>query len=153
MNSTIAITAAAGTTVETFVEAAAKGTVKFYTIRENGTYRHIPFLGAGTVEREVAEWVAMQREEGVTMKAIAAEMHLSVPSVRRVLNSLLLTQEVEEYDTDDIATILAEQGETVTGTVVEEATPAASPQASPEASPEASPAAPQTVEAGEVGTN
>ena len=107
--SNIAITAQQGTTVETFVKGAVEGSVKFYTLRSNGTYRHIPFLAEGSTEREVAEWVASQREEGVTMKAISVEMHLSVPSVRRVLNSLLLTEEVEEYDTDEIAEILAEQ--------------------------------------------
>lgn len=116
----IAITAAAGTTVETFVQAAAEGSVKFYRLRDNGTYRHIPFLAADSKDRETAEWVAEQREEGVTMKAIAADMHMSIPSVRRVLNSLLLTEEVEEYDTDEIAEILADIAEvTVEGVVVE----------------------------------
>lgn len=105
---TIATTVTQGTTVETFVESAANGTVKFYRVRDNGTFRHIPFLADGTQDREVAEWVADQRDQGVTMKAIATEMHQSVPSVRRILNSLLLTEEVEGYDSDEIAEILAE---------------------------------------------
>lgn len=118
--SNIAITAVAGTTVETFVQGAVEGSVKFYTLRSNGTYRHIPFLADGTKDREVAEWVADQREQGTTMKAIATEMHMSVPSVRRVLNSLLLTEEVEEYDTEEIAEILADnEAVTVEGEVVD----------------------------------
>lgn len=83
-------------TVENLADEAAQGHVKFHTLRNNGTTRRIQFLAEGTAEREVAEWVMAQRGEGVTMKAIAAEMHVSVPTVRRMINALLLTWEVED---------------------------------------------------------
>lgn len=94
-------------TAENFLEAAAKGTVKFYTERSNGTTRHVQFLAEGTADREVAEWVLVQRDAGVPMRSIANEMHASIPTVRRMINALLLTLEVEEYDTDEIADLLA----------------------------------------------
>lgn len=90
------------TTTSTAVNAdnlateAAQGNVKFHTLRANGTTRRVQFLAEGTPEREVAEWVMAQRGEGVTMKAIASEMHVSVPTVRRMINALLLTWEVED---------------------------------------------------------
>lgn len=92
----IVTTVTATTTEATLVSEAAEGKVQFHTERGNGTFRRIQFLAEGTPEREVAEWVAAQREEGVTMKAIAAEMHVSVPTVRRMINALLVTQEAEE---------------------------------------------------------
>lgn len=105
---TIMTVIAEGTTVETFATALAEGKVRFYRVRENDTYRHVPYFAEGTKEREVGEWVLEQREEGVTMKAIATEMHVSVPSVRRLINAVLLAQEVEEYDEEDIADLLEE---------------------------------------------
>jgi DNA-binding NarL/FixJ family response regulator len=103
---TIVTTVQATTTVDTLVPEAAEGKVKFHTQRSNGTFRRVQFLAEGTKDREVAEWVAAQREEGVTMKAIAAEMHVSVPTVRRMLNALLLTQEIEEADQDEKADLV-----------------------------------------------
>lgn len=113
---TMIITIAQGTTVDTFLEGAAKGTVKFYTQRANGTERHIPFLALGTVEREYGEWVLDQREQGVTMQAIAKEMHASVPSVRRLINQTLLANEVEEFDNEEIAEWIAIAAEEVVET-------------------------------------
>jgi hypothetical protein len=104
---TIEIRVTEAVTVENFRQQAAEGNVQFYRVRGNGTTRHIPFFAEGTKDREVAEWVAEQREDGVTMKALATELHLSVPSVRRILNSLLLSEEVDEYEDEDIAEILA----------------------------------------------
>lgn len=92
----IVTTVTSTTTVDTLVTEAAEGKVQFHTERGNGTFRRIAFLAEGSPEREVAEWVASQREEGVTMKAIAAEMHVSVPTVRRMINALLNTLDVEE---------------------------------------------------------
>lgn len=105
---TILTTITATTTVETFVPEAVEGKVRFHTVRSNGSTRRVQFLAEGTADREVAEWVLAQREEGATMKAIAAEMHVSVPTVRRMINALLLTQEMEEADTEDLAEILAD---------------------------------------------
>lgn len=104
--STILTVVTEGTTVETFQTALAEGKVRFYRVRENDTFRHIPYFAEGTKDREVGEWVLGQREEGVTMKAIAAEMHVSVPSVRRLINAVILANEVEDYDAEDIADLL-----------------------------------------------
>lgn len=105
----ITFTFATGTapaTASEFLEAAEQGKVKVYRERGNGTLRHIPFLAEGTAEREIAEWVREQREER-TMRDIAAEIHESVPSVRRRLNALEITEEVEAYEDEDITEILA----------------------------------------------
>lgn len=64
-------------------------------VRANGTARRIPLLAAGTEARTVAEGIVAARNEGTTMKAIAADLHVSVPTVRRMINSLLLTQKHE----------------------------------------------------------
>jgi hypothetical protein len=117
--STIITQVNADTTVENFFDQAAKGTVKFYRERGNGTTRHIAFLADGTTDREVAEWAADQREQGVTMRTLSREMHLSVPTIRRMLNALLLTEEVEEYEAEDIADLLA---------LVQEPAPLAQPE-------------------------
>lgn len=105
--STIVTTVQATTTVDTLLPEAAEGKVKFHRERGNGTFRRIQFLADGTEAREIAEWIQSEREEGKTMKGIAAEMHVSVPTVRRMLNSLLLTQEMEDLDTDETAELLA----------------------------------------------
>lgn len=125
--STLEIRVTEAVTVANFTEAAAKGEVQFYKVRGNGTTRHIPFFAEGSKEREVAEWVAEQREEGVTMQAIAKDLHLSVPSVRRMLNSLLLSEEVDGYDEEEVAEILADANEG-DGTDATEILPADEPE-------------------------
>ena len=94
------------TTPDTFLVDAVAGAVKFHTERSNGTFRRVHFLPADSTERQTAEWVVLQREEGKTMKAIAAEMHVSVPTVRRMINDLLLTQEMEDSDSEEIADLI-----------------------------------------------
>jgi FixJ family two-component response regulator len=112
--STIAITATKPVTIDTFVEAVNTEAVKFHTVRSNGTTRRVRVLTAE--EREVANWVQAQREEGMTMKEIAKEMSLSVPSVRRLINRALLTEEVLEGDVEEqeewvaLAATVAPQG-------------------------------------------
>jgi len=116
----IVTTVSTTTTVDTLATEAAEGVVKFHTLRGNGTTRRIQFLAEGTPEREAAEWVMAQRSEGVTMKTLAGQMHVSVPTVRRMINALLLTWEVEEdaaevLDTveiilNDEAAVVAQEG-------------------------------------------
>lgn len=103
---TIEIRVTESVTVANFAESLAKGDVQFYKIRANGTSRHIPVFAEGTKEFQSAEWVQEQREEGRSMKDIAAELHLSVPSVRRLINSYLLSDEVAGYDAEEIAELL-----------------------------------------------
>jgi len=97
-------------TAESFIAGLVLGQVKVYTERENGTLRKVHYLTEGSKAREIAEWVLAARngelgEDGsdpMTMKAIAREMHTSVPSVRRLINDLLLTHELEDMDQADI---------------------------------------------------
>lgn len=114
MSNTTIITVSADTTVDNFLEQASTGKVRFYTQRGNGTLRHIQFPTGEA--REIGEWVLMQREEGVSMRDIAKEMHSAVPTVRRIINATLLAQEVEEYDAEEIADILAEAAEEASNT-------------------------------------
>lgn len=86
-------------TAETFVEAALTEDVKFHTVRANGTTRRIRVLTGKDLE--VAEWVMEQREEGRTMKDIANEMSVSVPTLRRLINRYLLTEEVANADQEE----------------------------------------------------
>lgn len=147
--STIEIRVTEAVTVENFRAEAAKGTVQFYRVRGNGTTRHIPFYAEGSEAREVAEQVSEWREEGKTMQAIAADLHMSVPSVRRMLNSLLLSEEVDGYDEEEIAEILADAAEG-DGTEATEVLPAEAPdedEASTEAPAEASQATEATATA------
>lgn len=98
---TITATSVKTVTVDTFAEAVQAEEVKFHTIRANGTTRRIRVLTGDDLE--VAEWIMEQREEGVTMKDIAKEMSVSVPTVRRMINRYLLTEEVLEADEADAA--------------------------------------------------
>lgn len=125
--STIEIRVTESVTVANFREELAKGNVQFYRVRGNGTTRHIPVFVEGTKEFEVAEYVAEQREEGATMKALAAELHMSVPSVRRLINSYLLSDEVAGYEQEDIEELLADAAEG-DGTDATEVLPADEPE-------------------------
>lgn len=129
----IAITAPADVTVENFLEAARNGRVKFHTVRANGTTRRVQFYADGTKPREEADWVQEQRDEGRTMRDIAAELHLSVPSVRRMLNALALAEEVEGYEPEELEELLAE------AVTDQEATSADQGDEQGEAAPEADP--------------
>ena len=102
----IAVAATIDTTATNLIEHLTNGVAKIYKERENGTYRRVHFLADGTKDREHAEWVALQREEGVSMKAIAAELHVSVSAVRRMLNDLALTEDLEEMEAEDLAELL-----------------------------------------------
>lgn len=106
--STIEIRVTEAVTIANFAESVANGNVQFYKVRANGTTRHIPVFAEGTEDFEKAEQVAEWREDGRTMKSIATELHLSVPSVRRILNSFYLSDEVAGYEQEDIEEILAE---------------------------------------------
>lgn len=84
--------------VTTLSDDKGNTTVDFHKERYNGTTRHLP-----TSEEHVqtGEWILEQRDAGRTMKSIAAEMHVSVPTVRRRINSALLAREVDEGEWDD----------------------------------------------------
>ena len=100
------ITATAATTADTFLADAAAGTVQFHKERGNGTTRRVHFLAEGTEARELADFILVLREDGASMKAVAAELHMSVAAVRRSLNDLLMTQELEAMDAEELADLL-----------------------------------------------
>jgi hypothetical protein len=100
----LVITAPSDTTAINFIERAVKGEIKFHKERDNGTTRRVHFL-TGTA-REHAEWAADQRDAGKGMKAIAAEAHQSVPTIRRWLNDLALTEAVELADEEELEAML-----------------------------------------------
>jgi hypothetical protein len=106
MNVTVAIKTDKPVTADTMLKALAEGTVVLHKVRSNGTFRKVHFLADGTKEREVAEWVANERAEGKRMKDIAKDALLSVAAVRRILNDLALTEELEEAEADELDAML-----------------------------------------------
>lgn len=100
------VTTSPDTTTENFLAHAAEGKVQFHRERSNGTTRRVHFLAEGTKEREYAEWVRDQREEGRTMKALATETHFSIATLRRWLNDLALTEAIEESEEEELAEML-----------------------------------------------
>jgi hypothetical protein len=101
----LVITAPADTTAANFVERAERGEIQFHKERGNGTTRRVHFL-TGTA-REHAEWAAAQREDGKSMREIATEAHQSVPTIRRWLTDLALTEAVEQADEEELEAMLA----------------------------------------------
>lgn len=97
--------------------ALADGTATVHTERENGTFRRRHYLAEGTKARETAEWIALQRTgqeadgdvpavQPRSMKWIASELHMSVSAVRRTLNDLAITRELEEMEAEELADLL-----------------------------------------------
>lgn len=70
--------------------------VKFYDHRG----KHVALLAPGSAERDVAEKIAEAREAGITMREISEETGLSLSTLRRSMNRLLLTQSVEAGERD-----------------------------------------------------
>ena len=81
-------------------QAAAKGDVKFYRRRANGTMRRVPYLAPGTAERKAAETVVGRRDKGETIQAICEDLKLSKATVRRMITGVLFAQAVEAGDHD-----------------------------------------------------
>jgi hypothetical protein len=102
----VLVTATSTATPATFLADLASGTVVLHKERDNGTTRRIHFLAPGTEARELAEYVEAQRDNGLTMKAISAELHLSTAATRRALNDLILTREFEDMDAEEIEGLL-----------------------------------------------
>jgi hypothetical protein len=79
-----------------------QGLLAAYRQRDNGTLRHIDLAPVGSSRRETAEWVYDQTADGRTVAAIARDLHSSVATVRRFLESLELTEEVEAGEWDGL---------------------------------------------------
>lgn len=69
--------------------------VPIKVVFKNSRGRRIALLAPGSNERSIAEQVKRLREAGVTMREISRQVGLSVSTLRRMMNRLLLTQEVE----------------------------------------------------------
>lgn len=85
-------TAPAPSVASRFQREGEGDSVKFFRIRANGTKRRVPTLSGEALA--TAQAIRNEREAGGTMKAIAEARHLSVPTVRRMLTSLALTEEL-----------------------------------------------------------
>lgn len=82
--------------------ACAAGTVALYRRRGTGSLRRVPYLAPETTAREIAEWFALRREEGLRVAAIASEAGCSRVTVRRTLVALDLAEALEDGDLDDL---------------------------------------------------
>lgn len=81
--------------------ACAAGTVRLYRVRATGTTRAVPYLAEDNLQREVAEWLATAIEEGQSLRAVATDTGLSLPTARRLVTALAITEEIEAGDWDD----------------------------------------------------
>lgn len=69
----------------------------------------VALLAPGSADRKAAETVRRLRNKGVTMRKISEDTNLSLATLRRMLNRLLMTEAVEagKYDRDIKAIIRA----------------------------------------------
>lgn len=95
-----------------------QGLIRAYFQRANGTLRHLDLAPLGSTRRDTAEWIYDQIEDGTPVKAVARELHSSVATVRRLLLSLELTEEIEAGDWDTLS--FDEQGEPVWAPLLDE---------------------------------
>jgi len=73
-----------------------RGEAAIYTTRADGTVRRMAYLKAGTPERKLAQKAFVLKKEGASMKEVGEELHLSVPSVRRLLVGLQVAKALEK---------------------------------------------------------
>lgn len=80
--------------------AAKQGKATFHVRRSDGTFRRMAYLPPGSAARRTAEQVEKKRSQSppVSMKDIAKGMHVSIPTVRRILNNLELSRHIEAGD-------------------------------------------------------
>lgn len=90
----------------------AANELRAYRVRSNGTMRHLDLLPLGSTKRETAEWISDAVDfDGRSVDSVAREMHVSAPTVRRYLESLELTEEIEAGEWDGIWTAAGEVAE------------------------------------------
>lgn len=80
----------------------AAGTLTAHSVRANGTTRHLELAPLGSTRRDAAEWVSERLEDGASVRTVARELHVSVPTVRRMLLALELTEEIEAGEWDQV---------------------------------------------------
>lgn len=81
-----------------------QGLLSAYRVRENGTMRHLELYPLGSTAREAAEWISDRIDmDGATVQAVARELHVSTPTIRRYLEGLELTEDIEAGDWDGLS--------------------------------------------------
>jgi hypothetical protein len=81
-----------------------QGLLRAYRVRANGTMRHLDLLPLDSTKRETAEWINDAVDmDGRSVESVARELHISTPTVRRFLESLALTEEVEAGEWDGLS--------------------------------------------------
>jgi hypothetical protein len=78
------------------------GLLVAYSERANGTTRHLELCPVGSTRRDTAEWISERLDDGATVRTVARELHVSVPTVRRFIMALELTEEIEAGEWDDV---------------------------------------------------
>lgn len=79
------------------------GQLQAYRVRANGTMRHLALYPLGSTERDTAEWISDAVDfDGRSVDAVARELHVSTATVRRYLEGLELTEEVESNEWDGL---------------------------------------------------
>lgn len=73
-----------------------------YRVRGNGTLRPVKLAPVGSTNRDTAEWIFDQVEDGLTVTAVARDLFVSEPTVRRFLESLELTEQIEAGEWDEV---------------------------------------------------
>jgi len=78
------------------------GLLVAYSERANGTTRRLELCPVGSTRRDTAEWISERLDDGLTLRAVARELHVSLPTVRRFIMALELTEEIEAGEWDDV---------------------------------------------------
>lgn len=78
------------------------GQLVAYSERSNGTTRRLELCPVGSTRRDTAEWISERLDDGATLRTVARELHVSVPTVRRFIMALELTEEIEAGEWDDV---------------------------------------------------
>jgi len=95
----------AATTTEIIADPKAMldaGNLTAYSVRANGTTRHLELAPLGSTRRDTAEWISERLDDGASVAQVAHELHISKPTVRRFLMALELTEEIEAGDWDQV---------------------------------------------------
>lgn len=81
-----------------------QGLLRAYRVRSNGTMRHLNLYPLDGTPREAAEWVSDRVEmEGASVATVARELHVGTATVRRYLEGLALTEEIEAGEWDGLS--------------------------------------------------
>jgi hypothetical protein len=78
------------------------GQLVAYSERANGTTRRLELCPVGSTRRDTAEWISERLDDGATLRTVARELHVSVPTVRRFIMALELIEEIEAGEWDDV---------------------------------------------------